>query len=585
MSNLTDFIRNSFVRIPKRDQRKILLLTIATSSLALLDLLGVILLAAVGTLGFRLVSPSQQPTRLEILAQRYLDLNLNLTQLTLIVGTISIVFLSSKTLIQALISFKSTNFLARIETEMSIQLYEKIIKSPVANSEANNISTYQYALLVSPNRFIVGIVGAIVSLTSDIFSVVLIGCFALYASPISFVLSLVVFGITYALINGPIHSKAKYYGDENARLYSEMVTQIAEDIKGVREVKIHHRENFVVNQFQDLRSSYSILNQKMFWINNIIRYFLEISVLVIGVLVLIVLGLTTDLRHAVTILVAFIAIGFRLLPNIQRIQNAFNSLRIAEGATRDLFKFSDELTFAPKHQINRNPVIRLGSIKGTDVVFAYPDSLDKPVLASLNFQIPAHSTTLILGPSGSGKSTLLDLICKFNEPTSGSVEYLSTNGEVMREFPELGFVSQRSSLFGDNLDENLLFASAEPKLNSEIANEVIKKLNLEILRTGVSRKEIRSDGTNISGGERQRISMARVMYSDPKMVILDEPTSSLDPVNKQSIYDFLLAAHGNKTIIIVSHELDLLDYSDYVVRLETGKITFQGYTSSFKSQI
>jgi len=582
MRNLTELFKNAFLRIPKQDRRKIILLTLATSLVALLDLFGVVLLAAVGTLGFRLVAPNENPTRVEILVQQQLGLNLNLTHLTLILGSFAVIFLTSKTLIQALLSYKSTNFLSRVESDLSIQLYEKIIKSQVANSEANSISSYQYALIVGPNRFIVGYVGAFVSLISDSFSIILMGSFALYASPISFVLSIVVFGITYAFINGPIHRKAKLFGELNSKLYSELVTQMTEDLSGIREVKVYDQEDLVIRKFFILRRDFASLNQKMFWINNIIRYFLEIAVLGIGVIVLIVLVLTTDIRHAVTVLVAFIAIGFRLLPNIQRIQNAVNSVRIAEGTTKDLFAFSDQLEPVHKYGVIRDSSIKLGSIKGVDVSFAYPDAPNQPVFGPINFEIPARSTTMILGPSGSGKSTLLDLVCKFNEPTTGTVEYYASDGQKMGDLPELGFVSQKSSLFGENLIENISFASRGSSLDVRKANAIIESLDLQKLNSGVTNKEIRSDGTNISGGERQRVSMARVMYSNPEVVILDEPTSSLDSVNRMAIYDFLTRERTKKTIILVSHESDLIEFCDFVIKIEEGNVVFQGKASDFK---
>ena len=585
MKDLVALFRNTFSRIPGKDRHKIFLLTATTSLIALLDLVGVVLLAGVGTLGFRLVAPNEKPTRIEILVHQISGLNLNLTQLALIMGSFAILFLTAKTIAQAALSYKSTNFLSRIETEMSIQLYEKIIKSPVASAEAHSISAYQYALIVGPNRFIVGYVGAFISLVSDSFSIILMGSFALYASPVSFLLSVLVFGITYAFINGPIHAKATMFGEQNARIYAKMVTQMSEDFSGIREVKIYNQENLVISKFLTLRRDFAKLNQRMFWINNIVRYFLEIAVLAIGVLVLVILAITTDMRHAVTVLVAFIAIGFRLLPNIQRIQNAFNSVRIAEGTTKDLFLFSDELDFATKYEVNRNKLIEFNEIQGKNVLFSYPDAPDQPIFGPIDFQIPAMATTMIFGASGSGKSTLLDLICKFNEPTSGSVDYLSRDGKRMKELPELGFVSQKSSLFGEDLLANIAFAKSGQILDMDRANSVISTLNLGNLSSGVNRKDIRSDGTNISGGERQRIAMARVMYVSPEVVILDEPTSSLDSMNRQSIHDFLVRMRSSKTIVLVSHDIELIDYCDYVINLDDGKIAFQGKASDFKSQM
>ncbi len=584
MKNLAELFKQAFSRISRQDRRKIVILMLATSFLALLDLIGVVLLAAVGTLGFRLISPNQRPTRIELIIDQFLGLKIELIQLTLIVGILAIIFLASKTIFQAALSFRSTRFFARIETDIAIKLYQKIIKSPVAESESNSISSYQYSLIVAPNRFIVGYVGTFISLLSDTFSIILMGAFAFYASPISFGLSILVFAITYAFINGPIHKKAKVYGDLTAKLYADMVTQMNEDFLGIREVKIYNQEDLVVKNFLKLREQFATLSQKILWINNIIRYFLELVVLLIGVIILIILVLTSDMRHAVTVLVAYIAIGFRLLPNIQRIQNAINSVRIAQGTTRDLFDFSDNLKIVARFHENLDESTDFREIRGTGVSFSYPGTLNKPILGPMNFAIPAGSTTMILGPSGSGKSTLLDLICKFNEPTIGTVEYYSEGGQILRKLPPIGLVSQKSSLFGDNLIENVTFAKNNSDSDLRRANEIINWLNLEKINSGDIQKKIRSDGTNISGGERQRISMARIMYKNPQVVVLDEPTSSLDLVNRESIYEFLNIERHKKTIILVSHEIELLDYCDHVIQMENGEILFQGSAIDFKNK-
>jgi ABC-type bacteriocin/lantibiotic exporter with double-glycine peptidase domain len=526
-----------------------------------------------------MVANNQKPTRIEILAKEWFNINPTLTSLTLYLGVIAVLFLATKTALQASISFKSMNFTSRIETEIATDLYRKIVGSSVANSQSNSISEYQFSLLIGPNRFVVGMLGTFIALVSDAFSIALMSAFVLYASPISFLLSFGVFCIIYGLINGPIHRKAKSYGERSSELYAELNSQINEDISGIREVKIYGQENYVVANFSKLRREWALLNQKMFWINNVIRYFLEISVLIIGVLVLTVLGLTTDLRHAVTVLVAFLAVGFRLLPNVQRIQNSIISLRIAEGATKDLFNFSESLKILPREQISTKKGLELKSIVAEELVFNYPNGNFS--LGPISFEITAKTTNVILGTSGSGKSTLLDLICKLNAPSSGKVNFISTSGDLLEMLPTIGFVSQRSSLFGIDLIQNIGFARPKEDVDLVRVKNVMSLINLSEFSEGKGRV-IRSDGTDVSGGERQRISMARVMYCDPDIVVLDEPTSSLDPVNRVKIYEFLEEMHGKKTVIVVTHEKELIDFSDYVLEIKQGKVSFQGSTAEYK---
>jgi ABC-type dipeptide/oligopeptide/nickel transport system ATPase component len=168
-----------------------------------------------------------------------------------------------------------------------------------------------------------------------------------------------------------------------------------------------------------------------------------------------------------------------------------------------------------------------------------------------------------------------------NAPTSGKVNFYSTDGDLLETLPTIGFVSQRSSLFGSDLIQNIGFARPKEEVDLVRVKNVMSLINLSEFSAGKGRA-IRSDGTDVSGGERQRISMARVMYCDPDIVVLDEPTSSLDPVNRVKIYEFLEEMHGKKTVIIVTHEKELIDFSDYVLEIKQGKVSFQGSTTEYK---
>jgi ATP-binding cassette subfamily C protein len=585
LNSSLSLVKSALSLISSKDRNKLWKIAMLYTSLGVLDLVGVVLLGTVGTLAFKLVANDSKPTRLEVLFRSLIHLDLSTVNLALLVSVIAIAFLGAKTLLQAGISYRFVRFQARLESEIALKLYDAMLNSPVSELEKRKYSEYQYALLVGANRLVTGIFGSAISLVSDSFNIILMGAFALYASPPAFLFAGVVFAVTYFLINGPVHRRAKFYGERSAEIYPKLSEQIQENMSGIREVKIYKKESGLITRFSAARYEYSFINQKIFWLNNIVKYFLELAMLLIGVLVLGVLILTTDVRHAVTLVVIFMAIGFRLIPNIQRIQNSIVSLRISEGATASLFTMISELSLNSDilHRSSTN-ITEFASIDASNVSFRYPADNEKEILLDINFNLKRNETMLILGESGSGKSTLLDLISGLNFPTYGAIDFKDSENITIASAPTMAYVSQTSVLFGENVYENIAFGSSSDTVDTNSIDVILAELNLSYLVFSEAFKKVRTDGTNLSGGERQRLAIARAKYSDAQIVFFDEPTSSLDDENKERVIKYINSIRGKKTIFIVSHEKNLLSYCDSVLLISKGKQMFFGDVRDFLKQ-
>ena len=230
--------------------------------------------------------------------------------------------------------------------------------------------------------------------------------------------------------------------------------------------------------------------------------------------------------------------------------------------------------------------ITKGHIRFEQVNFHYEEN--RNILTDISFDVPAGSKVAIVGPSGSGKSTLAKLLFRFFDPASGSI---SIDGQNIKDFQQLslrsgiGIVPQDTVLFNDTLRANIQYGDTnanDNELNNAIAmaqlSEFVAKLP-DGLDTQVGER-----GLKLSGGEKQRVAIARTILKNPPIVIFDEATSSLDSHSEQGILTALDALAQQHTAIVIAHRLSTIQNADIIVVLEDGQVREQGSHSELISQ-
>ena len=518
--------------------------------------------------------------------KKLLPNNFSESKLILVVAISAMVVLTLKTLSQAIFSYRMTRFLAKIETDISSNLYKNIINSQVDSIQSFKFSDYQFALLVGASRACIGIINNFIMLITDSTITIFMGTLAFYASKTGFLISFLIILVIYFIVNKPVQKRAKIYGEKMMTTHVKIGSELLENLSGIKEIKTYGKEKVIFEEFLRVKKEHSIFGQRSIWINTLVRYFLEIAILFIGFFLILFLSLTTDVRHAVTIVVVFMAIGFRLIPNMQRIQNGFVTFKMSKEMTSSLFKIVE--VFSEKNNFEKFKLApeesRFEKLVLENVSFRYLDS-SKTALRNISFELPSNTTLVVLGLSGSGKTTLADLIAGLNDPLDGKLSYVFSEKKFnLGKFrPSISYVSQGSSLFGDDVFENVSLSKSPSAEEKNLIASIASDFNLNFLNGagGISR-EIRSDGSNISGGERQRVALARAKFQRSKIVIFDEPTSSLDPTNTNAVLKYIENLHGNCTVIIVTHSTELLNLADYVLTLDNSDLTFFGNLSEYR---
>ncbi len=284
---------------------------------------------------------------------------------------------------------------------------------------------------------------------------------------------------------------------------------------------------------------------------------------------------------AVADLVAFILYLFLLVMPLGRFVHAWTEIQTGLGA---LARIQEILGLEPEHDERpERPAVgtaRAGAplLELDDVSFAYPDGT--PVLRGVSLQVPAGSRVALVGPSGAGKSTVLALIEGFYPVGSGAVRWAGTD---VRELPRaalrarLGYVEQEAPVLAGSVRDNLLLTrpdATDPELWAVLADvgltEVVRRSprGLDVL--------VGDDGVLLSGGERQRLAIARSLLARPDLLLLDEPTASLDARNEGLLRQTLAAAAADRALLVVAHRLSTVLDSDQIVVLDQGRVVARG---------
>lgn len=290
-------------------------------------------------------------------------------------------------------------------------------------------------------------------------------------------------------------------------------------------------------------------------------------------------------------LITFILFLFMMLMPLASAFNAVVTVRSALGALARIQEIlnldledTHDTTPTGDHQ-ERLGAEQLASEKAETIMlsfkgvsFSYNDG--EPVLHGVSFTVPRGSTTAIVGPSGAGKSSILALIERFYEPTAGSIQIVGTDIHTLPRADlraDIGYVEQDAPILAGTIKDNLTLSA--PNTTDARCREVLASVNLldrvDQHPDGLD-AVVGDDGVGLSGGERQRLAIARALVSDAPLLLLDEPTASLDGRNERAMHDAIASAAVGRTVLIVAHRLATVVNAEQILVLEGGRVQAAG---------
>jgi len=573
--------------LDKRTRRKLFGLAIARVAANLLDLVGLAGIALLATSFGSLASGSA--TRAPLNIPGFGEVLINEVQAVLIAAGVAIVFLM-KSGFSIWLNLLTSLTVAGLEGRFSKELAEDFFAAAKSDSDASpeSVAEFQNRVLYSTGA-ISSFLNARLSFIAEASLLVAMVAIFLAVNPIATVSMFAFMGTVLFFLNRMIGFRIKRNGLMQMKGY-ETALQTSRDLFGVkREALSSGVTPSWLTKFAAGRSQAAQGAAVIYTLNGLPRYVVETS-LILGIFAFIggVVVFSDLPTQAVTIGV-FMAGGLRLVASMLPLQAAFNAMQ--DGSNRGgpayqaLIERRAVSAQQPEHsdiQVSGNPGITFSSVG-----FTYPGS-DASVLESISFEIQPLTKVAIVGPSGAGKSTIFDLATGFREPTSGSIKVGELNPrDILFGAPgTFGIVTQRPHLVTGSIIENVSLIE-DAATNREKVKESLVRAGLRHFTAPENwfELQIRPDSGQLSGGEIQRLGLARALYRDPKILFLDEATSALDAETEAEITKVLQSLKNEMTVVLIAHRLSTVMHADKIIYLDQGKIVAEGTFGELKSKV
>jgi len=393
--------------------------------------------------------------------------------------------------------------------------------------------------------------------------------------------------LIFTLLVGIFFLSTRYIITNNAKILQKFralkIKDINEALGAIKEVKIFNKAKTLEGKFGDKISVW----EKSFLINYFLtclpRLVLESTVIISVVLILLIfVFIDRDLNTIIPLLSLFTVSAIRMLPSFNSITTSLTyiksltpSLDVIVSEMQKLESFESIKETSSNNKINFSKDINLININ-----FKYND-VDKLALSNLNLNIKAGSKIGIIGQSGAGKSTFIDLILGLLKPTNGKilVDGKNISENITSWQSQIGYVPQDVYLLDETIKNNIIFSSNNNEVNLNYLNKILEITRLEsLIKDNLNGIEtfVGDKGTRLSGGQKQRIGIARALYNNPKVIIFDEATSSLDIDNENKIIEEIFSIDRSKTLILVTHRHQVVKKCDIIFLFDNGKLIDQG---------
>ncbi len=505
-----------------------------------------------------------------------LDLVQNLDhidQIYLTIIVLCIVFVI-KTIFVLFLNYQQNKYTTYLQAKISELLMFQYLHMPYRNYFKRNSSELLRNIKDECGSLIFGVVSPMLSLIIEI--LVIIGISILLFTQIgilsfSVIFLLIIFALIYIKFTKKI---IKQLGNERFVYDEQIIKKSNEIFYSIRDIKTYFLQNYYLNNFAKILNKFAIVVKKFLTLQTLPRLGIELVLIFVFSFFLIIFTLQeVPFNKIVSLLALFAAASFRLLPSINRVVISQQVLRYHIPSVEEIYKeikdeLKKELNIKPK-RINFKKNIELKNID-----FSYLD--DKRVLRKLNLIINSKDRVGIIGGTGLGKSTIVDLISGLISPDSGSilVDGKLINFDKHHWYDEIGYVSQNTTLINDTIKENIVFGR-NSDFKYEHFKKILKDVNLLSFVENLKSKTnsmIGDRGINLSGGQKQRIGLARALYSNPKILFLDEAFSALDVKTEKKILNNIIKNYKNITIINIAHKGTSLKYCNKIFLLKNGKL-------------
>jgi ABC-type multidrug transport system fused ATPase/permease subunit len=594
MKRYLESVRSAASVLPEGDKKKIITVCFVQVSLSFLDLIGVALVGVIGALSITGIRGGETGNRTsKVLTFLNLD-SFGFYNQVIILAVASVFMLIGRTALSMFFTRRYLRFLATRSATISSNLFSKLIAQSILDIQKRSTQETLFIITEGVRRITLGILGSFVFLISDLSLLVVLTAGLFLLDPIVAVVSVSLFGFVAFLLHIKMSHKSQFLGQKNTVLAVSSNKQIVESLTSYRETLVRNRRFHYSKLIESQRLNLSLNDAQLAFLPMISKYVLE-SAVVLGAFLIAALQFTlNDSRNAIATLAIFMAAGSRIGPAIMRVQQGVIQIGIAIGSAAPTLELIQQLRGVEKLQavddlFDAEHKDFTAEVHVSNLNFSYIPE-EGPTIVDVSFYLAPGKSLAVVGTSGSGKTTLVDLILGVLQPESGIVSISGkTPLDAITQWPgAISYVPQTVSLMEGTIRENICMGFSQDQISDDF---IFKAIDGASLREFISNApagletQVGEIGSKLSGGERQRIGIARALLTNPKLLILDEATSSLDGETEAEIGEAIQSIKGEVTVVMIAHRLSTVRNADIVLYLEKGKVRSLGTFEQVRESI
>lgn len=585
MSDVIETIYKILQIVGGKTRLKVILIACFSASLAALEMLALFLLVPLlGLMSNQTPSKSKFVVNIENALNNIFG-NVGTNQLAISLAVIAIIVYLTKGVASITLIWKQTGLLSRAESELSARIVTAYANADWITKREINQGTLIHGSISASANTTITILNSVIALITDtatclfLFAAIMLINLWVSLSIASFLIIISILYLSFIKrITNTKSMKIQNLGERMNDTLIELSGAIKEiNIRCTNDVFIG-RYTFANREFRKESKLLSALNQSM-------RYLLEsLLFLGIGIVLIASYGFADFATVKLTLGIILIS-GIRIIPALNSLSVNINQIRINQGAysyvANLLNKLESNIENCKKANPQSDEATLDGSFEFKNVSFRYQEDAGD-VLDQISFKVQAGESIGIVGESGSGKSTLVDLLLGVIEPTEGNI---IINGRDISDVKtkwkrSVGYVPQNVYILNDSISENIRMGIKSPndtdvEMLNAISNAGLDDFLAE-LRDGLN-SNVGERGSKMSGGERQRMGIARALYLMPNTLVFDEATSSLDNLTQEKFTSTLKQISKDRTMVIVAHRLKTVVHCNRILFLDQGKIA--GFSS------
>ena len=580
--------------LSRTDQLKIIAVAIIQIGMGALDLLGVATIGVLGALAISGVESNKPGNRVNAVL-KIIHLSERPFQVQVaVLGGLAAVLLIGRTVLSVFFTRKTLFFLSRRGALISANLISRLLSQSLLVIQSRTTQETLYAVTAGVGTILLGVLGTTVTLVSDgsLLLVMSIGLFVV--DPFMAVGTFAIFALIGLTLYRTMRGKAQKLGVANAELNIRSNEKIVEVLNSYRESVVRNRREYYASEIKKLRIELADTMADISFMPNISKYVIETTVVLGGLVISAAQFIMQDAAHAVATLAVFLAAGTRIAPAVLRLQQGAVQIRGSIGSAGPTLELIESLK-------DVNAI--LGADDALDIIhegfdaqlviegvsLTYPGK-NTPAVANINLRIPAGSSVAFVGPSGAGKTTIIDVVLGVLAPDTGRV--LISNAPplvAVSTWPgAVAYVPQDVVISNGTIRENVALGYPSEVATDDLVLDALRVAHLDQYVAGLDQgidTQVGERGAKISGGQRQRLGIARAMFTKPHLLVLDEATSSLDGETEANIAAAIQEMRGTTTVVMIAHRLSTVRDADIVVYMADGKLVAKGTFSEVRDLV